>query len=165
MKDSLSLQPTVLLLLFSLIKNNNESIFYFSLKSERCRYKQNKQLSFFVKRDTKIANVKVKVHEKRNSCSQNLKITNNTDEKERVEFLTLLLTYTYKLWCNFISMHWLIKCCTPKKKMLQNYMLVRPTEKVSRKRATSGKNESRALHHLLSNGAAVNTQSRSSLTS
>ncbi len=55
-----------LLLLFSLIKNNNESIFNFSLKSERCKYKQNRQLSFLVKRDTKIANVKVKVHEKRN---------------------------------------------------------------------------------------------------
>ncbi len=32
------------------------------------------------------------------------------------------------------------------KKLRSNYVLVRPTEKVSRKRATSGKNESRALY-------------------
>ncbi len=45
-------------------------------------------------------------------------------------------------------MHWLIKCCSKKiynNKVRPNYVLVRPTEKVSRKRATSGKNESRAL--------------------
>ncbi len=34
--------------------------FVLVLKSERCRYKQNRQLSFLVKRDTKIANLKVK---------------------------------------------------------------------------------------------------------
>ncbi len=35
---------------------------------------------------------------KRNSCSQNKrKITNNTDEKERVECWTLSLPYNYKL--------------------------------------------------------------------
>ncbi len=57
------------------------------------RYKQNKQLSFLVKHDTKIANLKVKAHEKRS-------------------------------------------------------VLVRPTEKVSRTSATSGKNESRALLYV-----------------
>ncbi len=38
------------------------------------RYKQNRQLSFLVKRDTKIVDLKVKVkaHKKSNSCSQNL---------------------------------------------------------------------------------------------
>ncbi len=48
--------------------------FVLVLKSERCIDKQNRQLSFLVKRDTKIANLKVKVkaYEKRNSCSQNL---------------------------------------------------------------------------------------------
>ncbi len=57
-----------------LIKNNNESIFCFSHKKWTVyRYKQNRQLSFLVKRDTKIVNLKVKAHEKRNSCSQNVK--------------------------------------------------------------------------------------------
>ncbi len=53
------------LLLCFLIKNNNKSIFGFSLKKWKAyRYKQNGQFSFLVKRDTKIANskVKVKVH-------------------------------------------------------------------------------------------------------
>ncbi len=45
--------------------------FVLVLKSERCGYKQNRLLYFLVKRDTKIANLKVKAHEKRNSCSQN----------------------------------------------------------------------------------------------
>ncbi len=44
--------------------------FVLVLKSERCVDKQNRQLSFLVKRDTKIANLKVKANEKRNSCSQ-----------------------------------------------------------------------------------------------
>ncbi len=65
-----------------LIKNNNESIFCFSLKKWKVhRYKQNRQLSFLVKHDTKIINLKVKAHEKRNSCSRNL----NHKWKERVE--------------------------------------------------------------------------------
>ncbi len=48
--------------------------FILILKSEKCRYKQNRQLSFLVKGDTKIVNLKVKVkaQEKSNSCSQNL---------------------------------------------------------------------------------------------
>ncbi len=46
-------------------------------------YEQNRQLSFLVKRDTKIVNLKVKAHEKRNPFHK-IKIT-NTDEKERVE--------------------------------------------------------------------------------
>ncbi len=73
--------------------------FVLVLKSERCIDKQNRQLSILVKRDTKIANLKVKVkaHEKRNSCHKIL-ITNNTDEKERVECWTLSLPYNYKLW-------------------------------------------------------------------
>ncbi len=37
------------------------------------RYKQNRQLSFLVIHDTKIVDLKVKAHEKRKSCSQNLK--------------------------------------------------------------------------------------------
>ncbi len=36
-----------------------------------------------------------------------------------------------------------------KKYIATNYVLVRPTEKVSRKSATSGKNESRALSDLI----------------
>ncbi len=86
---------------FSLIKINNESIFCFSLKyisiMYYSRYKQNRQLSFLVKSDTKIAILKVKAHEKSNSCSQFF-IKNNTDEKERVECWTLSLPYNYKLW-------------------------------------------------------------------
>ncbi len=48
--------------------------FILILKSERCRYKQNRQLSSLVKGDTKIVNLKVKVKAqvKSNSCSQNL---------------------------------------------------------------------------------------------
>ncbi len=58
---SLSLQCTVLLLLCFLIKNNNESIFCFSLKKWKVyRYKQNRPLSFLVKHDTKIVKVKAK---------------------------------------------------------------------------------------------------------
>ncbi len=38
--------------------------FVFVLKSESCGYKQNRQLSFLVERDTKIANFKVKAHKK-----------------------------------------------------------------------------------------------------
>ncbi len=51
------------ILLCFLIKNNN--VFVLVLKSERRVDKQNRQLSFLVKRDTKIANLKVKVHEKK----------------------------------------------------------------------------------------------------
>ncbi len=42
--------------------------FVLVLKSERCIDKQTRQLSFLVKRDTKIVNLKVKAHEKSNSC-------------------------------------------------------------------------------------------------
>ncbi len=69
--------------------------FVLVLKSERCIDKQNRQLSFLVKRDTKIANLKVKV--KANEKREFL-FTNNTDEKERVECWTLSLPYNYKLW-------------------------------------------------------------------
>ncbi len=56
------------------LTNNNESIFCFILKKWKVyRYKQNRQLSFLVKHDTKIVDLKVKAHEKRKSCSQNLK--------------------------------------------------------------------------------------------
>ncbi len=69
--------------------------FVLVLKSERCIDKQNRQLSFLVKRDTKIANLKVKAHEKRNSC-HNLKITNNTDEKGlNVEHFSYHITINY----------------------------------------------------------------------
>ncbi len=71
--------------------------FVLVLKSERCIDKQNRQLSFLVKRDTKIANLKVKVKVKANEKRQFL-FTNNTDEKERVECWTLSLPYNYKLW-------------------------------------------------------------------
>ncbi len=41
--------------------------------------------------------------------------------------------------------HALIKCCSKNIYLRPTYVLVRPTEKVSRKSATSEKNESRAL--------------------
>ncbi len=81
-----------------LIKNNNDSIFCFSLKKWKVyRYKQNRQLSFLVKSDTKIANLKVKVkeHEKRISCSQNL---NQILMKRTGWMLNTFITYIYKLW-------------------------------------------------------------------
>ncbi len=117
----------------------------FVLKSESCGYKQNRQLSFLVERDTKIANFKVKAH-KKGIPVYKICITNNTDGKGRVECWTLSLPYHYKQWYKLISMHWLIKCCI--KKMRSNYVLVRPTEKASCKSATSGKNESRAPTYI-----------------
>ncbi len=57
------------------------------------RYKQNRQLSFLVKRDTKI----VKVKAKKGIPVTKFKITNDTDEKEQVECWTLSLPYNYKL--------------------------------------------------------------------
>ncbi len=61
---------------------------------------------------------------------------------KKVECWTLSLPYNYKLWLKFISMHWLIKCCSKKIKNATKWCA---RKKVSRKRATSGKNESRAL--------------------
>ncbi len=69
-----------------LIKNNNESIFC----CERCKdiAKQTISLSFLVKRDTKITNLKVKVKAKKGIPVYKILITNNTDEKEWVELST-----------------------------------------------------------------------------
>ncbi len=47
-----------------------------------------------------------------------------------------------------VHQHALINQMLYKKKMRPNYVLVRPTEKVCRTSATSGKNESRALIYI-----------------
>ncbi len=106
------------------------------------RYKQNRQLSFLVKRDTKIVNLKVKAHEKRNSCSQNVKqIILMKKNGLNVEHFHYHIAINYdKNQHAFIN-----QMLYQKKKVQPNYVLVWPTEKVSLKSVTSGKNESRAL--------------------
>ncbi len=72
--------------------------FVLVLKSERCIdvCKENRQLSFLVKRDNKIANSKVKAsearglqHRKRGTPFHKIQITNNTTDEKETGFSSL----------------------------------------------------------------------------
>ncbi len=58
----------------------------FVVKGVKIYAKQTISLSFLVKRDTKITNLKVKVKAKKGIPVYKILITNNTDEKEWVEY-------------------------------------------------------------------------------